>query len=157
MIVYHGSMVEVQKPDVLHSRKDVDFGPGFYVTTLHDQAASWCNRFRKIVLAPVISIYELNEAVFDEMKSLVFKSYSKVWLDFISRCRMEEDQTDYDIVMGGVANDRVFTTINQYFKGKISEAIALRRLKYEKINAQICLRTQVTIDRYLKFQGSETL
>lgn len=29
MIVYHGSFMPVEFPDVLHSRKDVDFGAGF--------------------------------------------------------------------------------------------------------------------------------
>lgn len=34
MEVYHASMVRVERPDVYHSRKFLDFGQGFYVTTL---------------------------------------------------------------------------------------------------------------------------
>lgn len=34
MIVYHGSWLEVKNPDLKHSRSDVDFGKGFYVTPL---------------------------------------------------------------------------------------------------------------------------
>ena len=29
MILYHGSRETVETPDLLHSRKNVDFGPGF--------------------------------------------------------------------------------------------------------------------------------
>ncbi len=32
MILYHGSFVVVDKPDLEHSRPNVDFGKGFYVT-----------------------------------------------------------------------------------------------------------------------------
>lgn len=33
MIVYHGSNVTVDAPDVLRSQRNLDFGKGFYVTT----------------------------------------------------------------------------------------------------------------------------
>ena len=39
MEVYHASMVRVERPDVYHSRKFLDFGQGFYVTTL--EAKYW--------------------------------------------------------------------------------------------------------------------
>ena len=44
MILYHASPVIVEKPDLLHSRKDVDFGAGFYLTELYEQAQTWCRR-----------------------------------------------------------------------------------------------------------------
>lgn len=72
-------------------------------------------------------------------------------------CRRGEDVTNYDIVMGGVANDKVFDTVELYFQNMISKTEALGRLKYEKPNAQICIRSQVIIDRYLHFEGSNKL
>ena len=45
MILYHGSYTEIANPDVVHSRKNVDFGPGFYTTPLREQAEKWCKRF----------------------------------------------------------------------------------------------------------------
>lgn len=38
MIVYHRSNIMVTKPDILHSAKRLDFGAGFYVTTVSTQA-----------------------------------------------------------------------------------------------------------------------
>ena len=38
-ILYHGSTVVVEKPIVSIARKDLDFGPGFYLTNLYDQAS----------------------------------------------------------------------------------------------------------------------
>lgn len=33
MNVYHGSILEISKPDNLHSQNYLDFGRGFYVTS----------------------------------------------------------------------------------------------------------------------------
>mgnify|MGYP002508638453 CR=1 FL=1 len=39
MILYHGSFLEISQPDLVHSRPNLDFGRGFYVTPLYEQAA----------------------------------------------------------------------------------------------------------------------
>ncbi len=39
----------------------------------------------------------------------------------------------------------------------ISKTEALGRLKYERPNAQICIRSQKVIDDYLYFEGSDKL
>lgn len=44
MIVYHGSDIMVTKLDILHSAKRLDFGAGFYVTTVRTQAERWAKR-----------------------------------------------------------------------------------------------------------------
>lgn len=38
MIVYHGSNMIINHPDVYHSYRNLDFGRGFYVTTVKEQA-----------------------------------------------------------------------------------------------------------------------
>ncbi len=155
MILYHGSYVEVNKPDLTYSRHNVDFGCGFYTTPLHEQALKWCSRFKRRGQDAVISRYELDEAVFANNNILRFESYSEEWLEFILNCRRGNDTTDYDVVIGGVANDKVFNTVELYFDGLIDKKEALKRLQYEKPNLQVCLRTQAVIDQYLVFEGSE--
>ena len=46
MILHHGSFLEIAKSDLVHSRLNVDFGRGFYVTPLYEQAAKWCGKFK---------------------------------------------------------------------------------------------------------------
>ena len=46
MILYHGSFQEVSKPDLEHSRPNVDFGRGFYTTPIYDQAIKWSEKFK---------------------------------------------------------------------------------------------------------------
>lgn len=157
MILYHGSCVEVSAPDVEHSRKNVDFGQGFYVTPIYDQARKWAEKFARRGKPAVISRYRFDENGLNECKTCVFESYSAEWLSFILDCRSGRDSSDYDIVVGGVANDRVFNTVELFFDGLIDQEEAIKRLKYEKPNLQIAFRSQCAINRYLHFEGSEQL
>ena len=97
MIVYHGSYLDIPTPDLLHSRKNLDFGRGFYTTPLYDQAVKWCEKFKRRGKNGIVSRYSFNESVLQELKVLKFDSYSEGWLDFILKCRSGNDATDYDI------------------------------------------------------------
>lgn len=157
MTVYHGSFEEISNPDIFHSRKKVDFGAGFYVTPLNEQAVSWSRRFIPRHGKAVVSRYELDDAALQLCRTLRFDSYSEEWLDFIVACRQGIAMGDYDIVMGGVANDRVFDTLELFFNGLIGKSDAIEKLKFFQPNYQICIRTQNTIEEYLHFIGSETI
>lgn len=154
MILYHGSYMEIDKPDLLHSRPKVDFGAGFYTTPLLEQAEKWCEKFKRQGKSGIVSRYSLNETAFSTCKVLKFDCYSEEWLDFVLDCRTGKDVSDYDIVIGGVANDKVFNTIELYFENLINKSEAIRRLRYEAPNLQICFRNQSVIEQYLKFEGS---
>lgn len=157
MILYHGSTVVVPKPDVIHSRQRVDFGKGFYTTPLLDQACRWSERFIRLGQPGVVSRYAFDEEALKIGKVLSFTSYSEEWLDFIISCRRGQDTTDYDIVIGGVANDRVFNTIELFISNLATKEDTIRRLRYEEPNLQICFRTQLVIEKYLRFEGCEQL
>jgi hypothetical protein len=58
---------------------------------------------------------------------------------------------EYDIVEGGVANDNVIDTVEDYEKGIITAEQALGQLRYKNVNHQICILSQQVIDRYLEF------
>ena len=154
MILYHGSKIEVKNPDIFHSRTRVDFGKGFYVTPIYEQAVSLCQRYLKIGLEAYISTYTFDESALKECKVKKFDSYSIEWLDFVLACRKDKDNTNYDIVIGGVANDKVFDTVELYFSELISQEEALKRLKYAKPNMQYCFRNQTLKEKYLKFERS---
>lgn len=156
MILYHGSFTRIMRPDLAHSRANVDFGRGFYVTPLYEQAEQWCGKFRRRGREGVISIYEYDESREGELNTLKFDSYSEEWLDFILKCRRGIDSTDYDLVIGGVANDKVFNTVELFFDGLIDKTEALNRLRYEKPNLQFCFRTEKALS-LLCFERSEVV
>ena len=154
MILYHGSFLEIPRPDLRHSRPNVDFGRGFYTTPLKEQAVKWCGKFKRRGKDGVISRYIFDETASSTLKTLKFDAYSEEWLDFILTCRTGHDTSDYDIVEGGVANDKVFNTVELYFDGLVDKAEAISRLRYEKPNLQLCFRTEASLAR-LRFEGSE--
>jgi len=156
MIVYHGSYLEIPKPDLKHSRANVDFGIGFYTTPFRDQAEKWCGKFKRRGKNGIISCYFFEETAYDSLKTLRFDFYSEAWLDFILNCRRGKDETDYDIVIGGVANDKVFNTVELFSDGLIVKSEALKRLRYEKPNLQICFRTEKALEK-LCFERSESV
>lgn len=77
MILYYGSYLEVTKPDLEHSRLNVDFGKGFYTTPILEQAENWCKKLRTEGKEGIVSVYEFREVAFTELKALNFDSYSE--------------------------------------------------------------------------------
>lgn len=153
MIVYHTSDIEIRKPDIRFSREGLDFGKGFYVTKLRGQAEKYADRFKLRGKCAMLNIYELT-VLPTEMNYKLFPSYDEEWLDFIMTNRTGGTCQKYDVVEGGVADDRIFRTIDLYFSGDITKQEALGRLAFEKPNNQICLLSQNVIDTYLKFINS---
>lgn len=156
MKVYHTSATTVQQPDILHSREYLDFGKGFYVTTLREQAVKYAERFILRGREAWLNVYELKE-IGENFRVKRFLAYDAEWLDFVTECRKGMDTTNHDVVVGGIANDKVFRTIDLYFAGDIGKDEALRRLKYEKPNNQICIRSQQVLEKCLNFLTSKRL
>jgi len=44
MILYHGTNLEIQKPNIDYAKSYLDFGKGFYLTTYKEQAEKWALR-----------------------------------------------------------------------------------------------------------------
>ena len=154
MILYHGGTEAVMQPDCKKGRPDLDFGQGFYVTMLQDQAEGFARRkARDRKGKPVISVYEFDyEAAIKDCAYLNFEFYDEAWLDFVVDSRSGlKPWIDYGIVEGGVANDRVIDTVELYAIGILDKASALGRLSEHQPNHQICILSQTILDKYLKF------
>ena len=154
MILYHGGTEAVMHPDCKAGRPDLDFGQGFYVTLLQDQAegfARWKARDRKG--KPVISVYEFDyDTAIKDCAYLNFEFYDEAWLDFVVDSRNgQKPWAQYDVVEGGVANDRVIDTVELYTIGILDKSSALGRLSEHQPNHQICILNQAILDKYLKF------
>ena len=153
MIVYHGSTEIIKNPDVSHSKKYLDFGKGFYITTFENQAKKWAARkgMRQEKTA-IVNVYELSEK-WDGFRVLSFEKENEKWLDFVCGCRKGQPlNAEYDIVIGNVADDDVFKTVDMYFRGLWDKEKVLSELRYYKMNNQICIVKQEALDCLLTFQ-----
>lgn len=158
--VYHAGTDIVETPDCRIGRQNLDFGQGFYVTDIYDQAINFAKaKGIERQLPPKINLYLLDkDSMLQESNSLIFDRYNDDWLDFIVACRSGKDVwTGYDYVEGGVADDRVINTVNLYIQGYLSKTRALDRLKYLKPNNQICILNQDLLNKYLKFTDCITI
>ena len=158
IFVYHGGTDRIENPICKFGRTNLDFGQGFYVTDLLEQAITWgknvaLGRNKNVI----INRYKLNrEEILKNYNCKIFKSYDKEWLEFIVGNRTGLNPAiEFDYVEGGVANDRVIDTINLYISGLMDLNTALGELSKHQPNNQICLLNQEIINKHLIFDGTE--
>lgn len=146
-------MDQRKNPDVLHSKKYLDFGQGFYITTFENQAKKWAVRkgMRQEKTA-IVNIYELSED-WKAFKVLSFENENAEWLDFVCACRKGRPlNKEYDIIVGNVADDDVFKTVDMYFRGLWDKEKVLGELRHYKMNNQICIVNQETLNQLITFK-----
>jgi len=152
MNVYHGSFIKIEKPDLSKGREKVDFGKGFYVTEDMEMAKKWsCNKKDHF-----INQYYLN---LNGLKTIKL-SLTPDWLHFIASNRgynsFRYNISEYDVIIGPTADDKMFDTLDRYFKGDISADKAIQYLNLAKLSDQIALKTQKAISN-LSFVRCEQL
>ena len=160
MIVYHGGTEIIEHPICKFGRRNLDFGQGFYVTDIRKQALDWALLMAdRRKMEPVLNRYHLHrDAILDEACCKVFQAYDQDWLDFIVASRRGQPVAEaYDYIEGGVANDRVVDTVNLYMLGLMDINTALVRLSQHQPNNQMCLLSQEITDKYLVYDGTETI
>ena len=156
MIVYHGTTLTIEEPDVEHSKRYLDFGKAFYVTSFRIQAERWAKRkyLRQLGASgarPILNEYALDDD-FAGLKILQFGEVDEQWFDFVCDCRNGIDSgANYDVIVGKVANDDVFKTIQKYHQGRMSKLDAIAELRYARPNDQIAFKTNRAIASCLKF------
>ena len=91
--VYHGSTLCVSNPLAGACRDNLDFGKGFYVTDLKEQAETWAKRVAMVKNCEeaYLNVYNLDiETIRLEYRVLSFSSYDNDWLDFVISSRRGE-------------------------------------------------------------------
>ena len=157
MRVYHGGTEVVEHPEVSKGREGLDFGKGFYITDLQKQAEMWADRMASIrIVNGIVSVYEFDDLIAKEKYSYKkFEAYDVEWLNFIVANRRGDGFVEnYDVVEGGVANDRVIDTVEAYMSNMMPLDIALKNLSEHRPNNQLCIRSQKVVDECLHFVES---
>lgn len=154
MKLYHGSDVTIEKPSAKKGRTDVDFGVGFYLTADKKMAQKWaCNKN--------ISIINEYEAVLKHLKIKELKA-DEEWLDYVIYNRTHEgkkpfDDTEYDVVIGPTADDKLFATIDLYSDGILSKDKAIEIVNCMNYSLQYVFKNENAIEKGLLFCGSKEL
>lgn len=146
MKVYHGSDTVVQKPRILHSKRRMDFGSGFYTTQSRTQAEKWARSVRRRRDSPEAFVTEFDYEEKPEMNVLIFDGPFAEWFDFIIRNRKGTFTHDYDIILGPVADDSVYDTLFLFESGYITREEAIRKLNSAKLDGQILFHTDKSLE-----------
>ena len=153
MIVYHGTILKIQNPEIIKNEIGRDFGYAFYTTDIKEQSERWAIRKSKIenrksdkLCVPMINVYEWdNTAVGLSMK--VLDGVSLEWLDMVVNCRSDITFVHpHDIVIGKIANDNVGETVSYVMQKIMRKEDAIVRLKFERINNQIAFCTKKALN-----------
>lgn len=65
IIVYHGGTEQIEKPICCLGRKNLDFGQGFYITNIREQAINWAkNIARNRKEQAILNRYKLNKEAY---------------------------------------------------------------------------------------------
>lgn len=153
MICYHGSDTIVDMPRILEAKRPLDFGGGFYVTTSEAQAKSWALKvaYRNNNNYRCINRYEFDlEKAKSELTVIHFEKADEKWLDFICNNRSGKPTGEYDVVIGPVADDRVYRVVVEYENGDLDKEAALKNLKTESLCDQILFHTEKSL-KFLKY------
>jgi hypothetical protein len=171
MKLYHGGIAIIEKPDLSLGREKVDFGKGFYTTTLREQAEKWAidQSGRPLNIKnnekPFVSVFEFEEN--DWLFEKHFKGYTEDWLMFVVDNRRPDVPAfdhGYDLIEGNIADDKVFDTVQDFIEllrtNRVTPATVestLQQLSYQEENDQICMKSEKAIKFLTFLEGYEVI
>ena len=159
MRLYHGSNITIDSINLAMCRPYKDFGRGFYLTDIREQAEKMAIRVSKIYGgSPVVNIFEIQDD-FRKIESIKIKDFgaetTEEWAKFVmnNRSRIFTNVEDvlcnkdnkYDIVIGPVADDNMALLFRQYENEIIDFETLLKGMIYKKTSSQYSFHTEKSI------------
>jgi hypothetical protein len=149
-ILYHGSNVIVQNPEVLINGYYKNFGYEFYCTNLEKQARRWAFTRKGNTV-----INKYNYIKNENLKVCTFLNMSEEWLQFVVECRLGKEH-NFDIVEGPMADDQIWDYVEDYMANNISKSAFWELVKFKYPTHQIVFCTEDAL-KTLHFKGSDIL
>lgn len=154
MILYHGSTVLVDRPEIREGDTFLDFGSGFYTTTSYGQAERWAKikMRRENKTNGYVAVYEFDfEAASRNTVIRRFDTADMAWLLFVVNNRRGAPfEEPADMHIGPVADDNVYQSIRFFETGIYDAEETVKRLKTEVLHDQWTFHTGRILS-YCKF------
>lgn len=152
VILYHGSKSGIVGPIAPISRAKCDFGAGFYMGTDPVQPLTLICDFEK-------SKFYIVSLLLDALKSLevpadiewaMLVAYNRGKLEIIKDTAMYEKYSrmndSIDVVIGNIADDRMFYVLDNFFQGNITDLALVKSLSVLQLGQQYVAITQAGCD-----------
>lgn len=146
LVLYHGSKAGIEGKIALLSRDKCDFGKGFYMGTQPEQSLTLVCDFDKSKFY-VISIDLKGLDVLDvpaDIEWAMLVAFHRGKMDQIKGSAFYKKYKDmsgsYDIVVGSIANDRMFYVLDNFFLGNITDLALVNSLSALQLGRQyVCV------------------
>lgn len=147
--LYHASNQIISKVDIHHGRKNADFAQGFYLSDDKEFVSRW-SKLRKDEDS-YINIYELD---LEDLKTIELKR-DKQWFDYIfsNRHNHQDYLSEYDLIIGPIANDTIYNTFGVITSGILDDQVAFKLLDIGPIYKQFVIKTDKA-NSHLKYIDS---
>ena len=167
MRLYHGSNVDIKEINLAMCRPYKDFGQGFYLTVIREQAENMARRVAMLYGGEaVLNQYDLDEKSLMG-KDLKIKNFgvktSEEWARFVKNNRNRkftdvsspESNMDnkYDIVIGPIANDAMAVLFRKYENGMIDFDTLLKGMEYKETTNQYSFHTEKAVQLLKKVEA----
>lgn len=152
--LYHGSNVEIKGIDLAKCSPFKDFGRGFYLTDIEEQA--WQMAVRRTRIAgegrPTVTSYAFDESLLEDLslRVKIFDEPTEEWALFILANRKGLETHLYDIVVGPIADDGVVFQLERYMKHMITLEMLVQELTFRNLNRQYFFGTELSISKLLE-------
>lgn len=142
--IFHGGNAIIATPEIREPNRTLDFGKGFYLTSSREQAERWVKNRLKAGETGHVNLYKFDLPDSESsLKVKFFASADEEWVDFVINNRVVKGfEHDYDIVIGPVANDRVYAQFSLFEGGIISKETLISELKAYKLVDQYLFHTE---------------
>ncbi len=142
ILLYHGSKSGIEGMIEPKSRKQCDFGKGFYMGTEPSQALTLICDYEKskfyIVSIDTNSLVTLDVPADIDWAMLV--AYNRGRMEKISGAPFYNRYRDMiagkDLIVGSIANDRMFYVIDNFFIGNVTDAALIHSLSALQLGKQ---------------------
>jgi len=162
VILYHGSNTIISEIALNKCRPFKDFGRGFYLTEIAEQANQMAMRVARLFGgSPIVSCFSFNNSIYEDenLNILSFEKPSKEWALFVINNRdrafsnlfdpLCNQDNKYDLVYGPVANDDIAYLFRNFQNNLINQTALMRGLTYKNLSNQYSFHTEQALT-YLK-------
>ena len=158
MELYHGSNILVDEPKIFESKKGLDFGTGFYLTSSYEQAKRWAELKAERLKTgkAIVSVFEIDDDKLSSLKTITYPKPDRAWLDIIVQNRKNlTHESIYDVMIGPVADDDTVLTLKLFFRNALNEDETLRRLLPQRLKDQYAFKTENSLVDLKFMRGDE--
>ena len=150
--LFHTGFQIIEKPDIHRGRANADFGQGFYLSDNEEFSKRWASSPQG--MTSYLNRYELNT------EGLKIKRFTRSleWFDYIfaNRAGRKDQLSDYDAIIGPIANDTIYDTYGILTSGFVKKDKALKVLQIGNEYTQLVIKSEKA-SANLKFKKAEVL